>query len=183
MTDRERLVGVGINRVWGGLTGTPYVDDAIRWVIEDHKKREAEKKVEKGTRDSFQVGDRVWSSVNGWGKVISISTYDGERYPVGVKTDAGHIKSYTLNGCELEGQLRCLFFEEIPVPETATIRKKWRAERGTMYWFVNVFGEAELTDECGWDSDTKRWEIGNYFKDKKEAMSSDIYKGYRGGSK
>ena len=49
------------------------------------------------------------------------------------------------------------------------ITKRWRAEKGKTYYFLNSRGEISAIVEEGIPTDTHFFEKGNYFKSKKEA--------------
>lgn len=61
------------------------------------------------------------------------------------------------------------WFEEIKEP------KRWRAEGGGKYWYLDDCGVVLSNEEWGDDTDYFRHSIGNYFKTKAEA---EAYKGY-----
>ena len=46
--------------------------------------------------------------------------------------------------------------------------KPWRAEKGYEYWFVNNYGDPELTTEEHTDFDDHRYLTGNYYQTKEE---------------
>lgn len=62
------------------------------------------------------------------------------------------------------------WFEEIP--ETY---KRWRAEIGQYYWFLNDYGICQSTIEAGANIDKHYYDLGDYFKSKKEARSHKKY--------
>lgn len=80
----------------------------------------------------FEVGDRVFSTSRGWGVVDRIS--NGEVYPVVVKFDRDQLVTYTGDGKQFQSALRTLFFEEIPIPESALVRKH-RHKKGDLVWY------------------------------------------------
>ena len=61
------------------------------------------------------------------------------------------------------------WFEEIKEP------KKWRAEYGKKYWYLDDCGVVLSNEEWGDDTDDFRYRIGNYFKTEAEA---EAYKEY-----
>lgn len=65
----------------------------------------------------FEVGLKVWSLAFGWGKV----TYFDENvdFPVKVEYLNGETAHYSVDGREYKGENRTLFFDEIPIPESA----------------------------------------------------------------
>lgn len=61
------------------------------------------------------------------------------------------------------------WFEEIKEP------KRWRAEGGGKYWYLDDCGVVLSNEEWGDDTDDFRYSIGNYFKTEAEA---EAYKEY-----
>lgn len=61
------------------------------------------------------------------------------------------------------------WFEEIKEP------KRWRAEGGGKYWYLDDCGVVLSNEEWGDDTDDFRYRIGNYFKTEAEA---EAYKEY-----
>ena len=55
------------------------------------------------------------------------------------------------------------WFEEIPE------HKRWRADIGECYWYLDSGGEAYIATERGDDIDDARFSIGNYFMTEEEA--------------
>ena len=125
-------------------------------------------------KDKFEVGDRAWSSVYGWGKIGS--TEKGENYQINFLLDKGGCITHTEDGRQYKDNLRTLFFQEIPIPESALVRPRWRAERKGLYYCVNNIGEIEAEYEEGISYDDDLFNAGNYFKSEEEAKSSRFYK-------
>lgn len=86
----------------------------------------------------FRVGDKVYSTVWGWGEVKRINT--GVSYPVVAEFGDNKI-TYTEDGRQCVGSLRSLFFEEIPIPESALVRK-YQYKKGELVWYKTI-GEAD----------------------------------------
>jgi hypothetical protein len=125
--------------------------------------------------DDFKVGDRVWSLEHGWGKIICIE--HGFDCPIIVGINKDTLVSYTIDGKRGKASLnRSLFFEEMIIPESAYIRPKWRAEKREKYYCVTSDGMIDNCFDCRWETDTKRFEFGNYFKTEQEAKESKFYK-------
>lgn len=79
--------------------------------------------------DDFRVGDRVWDFQFGWGRINEIAV---DAYPVGVYFDERPgIEWFSKDGKyeDHESLHRTLFFEEIPIPESA-IKRPWTPEPG-----------------------------------------------------
>lgn len=61
------------------------------------------------------------------------------------------------------------WFEEIKEP------KRWRAEGGGKYWYLDDCGVVLSNEEWGDDTDDFRYSIGNYFKTEAEAKAYKEY--------
>lgn len=127
----------------------------------------------KNKRSNFEVGDKVWTIDNGWGEVIEMK--DGIAYPVSVEFEKSKV-SYTKDGREFESKNVVLFFEEIPIPESALVRPKWRAEMHEPYYFINSRGDVCRTLDERTTFDCVVYKAGNYFQTRKEAKDSKFYK-------
>ena len=53
--------------------------------------------------------------------------------------------------------------------------KRWRAEKGEYYYFIDTHGGIERYKESNWLRDDSLHRIGNYFKTEEEAKASMIY--------
>lgn len=60
------------------------------------------------------------------------------------------------------------------------IKKKWRAKKYDVYWYVDEFGLIEGETDIGCHSDDMRFEARNYFKTEEDAKTSAIYKAFHG---
>ena len=64
-------------------------------------------------------------------------------------------------------------FEELTMDEKSKRLKKkpkrWRAERGEMFWYVNEIGMIFRVTECSTRSDDYFYNSGNYFQTKEQA--------------
>lgn len=60
------------------------------------------------------------------------------------------------------------------------IKKKWRAEHGERYYFIDTLGDVMSDMDTRYVLDNKKFEIGNYFKTKEDAMNSKLYKAFKG---
>ena len=50
------------------------------------------------------------------------------------------------------------------------IHKRWRADYNKMFYFIESYGEANCINDIRAESDTSKYELGNYFKTKEEAQ-------------
>ena len=59
-----------------------------------------------------------------------------------------------------------------------TPQKSWRAEENKKYFFINTYNSIEETVDCRITTDELRYELGNYFKSKREAkkISAELCK-------
>jgi hypothetical protein len=78
----------------------------------------------------FRVGDIVYDIVYGKGQVVEVSDDEEIEYPVSVLFEDGddgdlygNTETFTNDGCYYIGKKRTLYFEEIPIPESAKRRK------------------------------------------------------------
>lgn len=133
----------------------------------------------KNKRSNFEVGDKVWSLVSGWGKVVAISRFKYTSYPVNVAFDKGknYIEFFTKDGkSHVKDINQTIFFEELEIPESALVKPKWRAKSGCLYFYVDSDGTIERAVEDSNGIDSGRFEQGNYFQTEKEAKESKFYK-------
>lgn len=56
------------------------------------------------------------------------------------------------------------------VNERYGIPKRWRADYNKMFYFIESYGEANCINDIRAESDTSKYELGNYFKTKEEAQ-------------
>ena len=68
-------------------------------------------------------------------------------------------------------ELKALYDEKVKqeVEEVEEKPKRWRAERGEMYWYVNEIGMIFRVTECSTGSDDYFYNSGNYFQTKEQA--------------
>lgn len=67
-------------------------------------------------------------------------------------------------------QIVCLINEKYGIP------KRWRADIGEAYYYIDSCGTIVAKEENGTTTDDKRYEFGNYFKSKKELSEDKIKK-------
>ena len=131
----------------------------------------------------FKVGQRVWDCSRGYGTVNRIIDDEDAEYPVVVlfddKFDNNDTMYFTLDGRQYKRYNRTLFFEEIPIPESALKPKRWRAKKNECYFAVNTWGKIDVACEDNVEVDNQRYKIGNYFRTKEEAEDSIIYKAFQ----
>lgn len=61
-----------------------------------------------------------------------------------------------------------LFLQEFN--EKYGVPKRWRADYNKMFYFIESYGEANCINDIRAESDTSKYELGNYFKTKEEAQ-------------
>lgn len=59
------------------------------------------------------------------------------------------------------------------------IYRRWRAENGEIYYYINDCCSIVRSYECKTDVDDKRYGYGNYFKTAREAELSVLYKAFQ----
>lgn len=124
----------------------------------------------------FKIGQRVWDFSRGYGTVNRIIDDEEEDFPVAVVFNEGNTIYFTIDGRYYKKCNRTLFFEEIPIPESALIPKRWRADKGKEFYYINARGSIVLADDLYDTFFNKLYESGNYFQYIKEAENSDLYK-------
>lgn len=129
----------------------------------------------------FRVGQRVWDFASGWGEVVEAQEQNNSKtdFPIGVQFDKDESKTivrYTSEGKLASVLNRTLFFEEIPIQESALKPKRWRAKKFEHYFVVNTWGKIDVACEDNVEVDNERYKIGNYFQTKEEAEDSNLYK-------
>ena len=68
--------------------------------------------------DGIKIGDKVWSSQFGWGKVRAISK-DTQYFIDVLFADSAVVKDYNIDGKLSNIQLQTLFWNEFKIPEEA----------------------------------------------------------------
>lgn len=58
------------------------------------------------------------------------------------------------------------------------ITYKWRAKKGETFYYIDAFGEIIKTIELDVRSDEQLHRIGNYFKNREDAIKSSIYQSF-----
>lgn len=106
-----------IEQKFNGQVYKTWYSISLGFIKQGDEMKEEKQEVQK--QDEFQVGDIVWSTVYGKGK---ISTIDSDIYCIGVKSDTDEgFSYYTKDGkYDITGP-RCLFFSE-PKIEAAVTR-------------------------------------------------------------
>lgn len=130
-------------------------------------------------KSPFKVGQRVWDFSRGYGTVNRIIDDEEDEYPVVVLFDDSDASYFTIDGRYYKRHNRTLFFEEIPIPESALKSKRWRAVKGCEYFFISTQGSIETTCEDNFKIDNERHKSGNYFRTEEDAESSVIYKAFQ----
>lgn len=97
-----------------------------------------------------KVGDRVWSTIGGWGTVERID--NGGFYPVVAKHDApfpvaNELCSFTISGKAWAYGPQCLFWDEVKiVPPPRPKRKVKKVVEGWVNLFEDTDGRINLTN-------------------------------------
>lgn len=117
----------------------------------------------------FKVGDRVWDCCYGWGVIKPDFKCSNERFPLYVFFESDYKQHYTLDGRTALDCLRTLFFEEIPIPESALKPKRWRAKNRCIFYFISPEQKVIDRTEAYDDHSKALYDTGNYFKTKEEA--------------
>jgi hypothetical protein len=123
-------------------------------------------------KDSFQVGDSVWSLPHSkWGKIVAL---DNTNATVKLDDDI------------LAVPLDLLFFDELVLSKKALQRRKFKPIKGQAYYYL---ADYEILSKSYFETDTdmKRLKFCNFFLSRKDAEKAliqmqktamEIYEGY-----
>lgn len=128
----------------------------------------------------FKVGDKLIDIIRGRiGKVIGINTLNKDN-AIFVDFDEHETAGFTLDGkyYSLDKYPRLLHyrddydysvidFNNLPRRQET---KRWRAEEGEKYYYLDIYFEVHSFLEEYSNTDTKLYKIGNYFQTKEEAQ-------------
>jgi hypothetical protein len=112
---------------------------------------------------------RVYTGVNG-----------SNFYPIEVLDDQDCEQYYTADGkyFNLENA-ECVLFPSKENRDWSTFKiPRWRAERGSHYFYVTSWGEIYKAADIYSGNDDQAWKSGNYFKTVDEAVESKIYNAF-----
>lgn len=126
-------------------------------------------------KDEFKIGDVVYCIIHGKGVVESTTDKNGD-YPILVMFDEGIRKTYTRNGEYCGWFNRTLFFEEIPIPDSACVKPKWRAKFQEAYYYITDIGNVQYCRDGYSREDDSRFLCKNYFQTGEDAKKSKFYK-------
>lgn len=65
-----------------------------------------------------------------------------------------------------------LVYVVISKPPAPPKPKRWRAQNGQRYWYLQGTGKPSIDTERGTAADDERWEIGNYFPTEAKVMNA-----------
>ena len=122
----------------------------------------------------FKVGDKVINIITGRiGEVTYINTLN--KYPLFVKFSDEKRGYFTLNGRDLDADKhpRLLHYRDdynYDIIDFNNLPKRWRAEVGEKYYYLDVYFDVHSFIEEYSNTDTKLYNLGKYFKTKEEAQ-------------
>ena len=133
----------------------------------------------------FRVGDKVYDILLKEVGIVQDIVYSSS-YGLSVKFKSG-VKSYTINGCYIreyknphllhyrdDYDYDVIDFNNLPKKQE---QKRWRAEKGQRYYYIDIFFEVSSFKEGYSNTDTELYNSRNYFQTKKEAQEfADILK-------
>lgn len=112
-----------------------------------------------------KVGDKVWSSVRGYGKIIAVHNENNFEYPLDVVFDDGITRTYTFDGkYKTDYNYPTLFWNEFHIPIDEEDKKpfnlveflkenleptKFEKPTGYTNWTDNIY-LAYMYSECEW---------------------------------
>jgi len=76
----------------------------------------------------------------------------------------------------LEAKLNELKQREIEEAKPKAKPKRWRAVKGSRYYYAGDYGIVSLEIDDRHEFDNNRYKIGNYFRTEEEVKNSNIYK-------
>ena len=125
-------------------------------------------------KDEFKIGDVVYCILHGKG-VVESTDEDGD-YPIAVMFNEKNRKTYTKNGEYYKQCNRTLFFVEVPIPESAYVKPKWRARFQEAYYYITDTGKLQYYRDGYSREDDSRFLCKNYFQTVEDAKKSKFYK-------
>ena len=131
----------------------------------------------------IEIGDRVWSTLYGYGTVVEID--ESANYPILVNFDRDcnviDPVSFSRDGKSWSThEVPSLFFDipEMYKEENYPEKPRWRAKLEGRYYLVTSLGTVNHCQESGNLYDDALFDVGNYFKTEEEAMNSKFYKAF-----
>ena len=105
---------------------------------------------------------------------LATSLVDDKRISVGIRNNVSLLSEIAIYTTEKEIPLSEVF-EKIKkmidlINEKYGIPKRWRADYDKIFYFIESYGEANCISDVRAESDTSKYELGNYFKTKEEAQ-------------
>ena len=84
---------------------------------------------------NLKVGDKVWSSRDGWLRITSIYDIAGIVYPIEATSDGGLRTSFTMEGKEhISDIYPTIFWNEFEIPNEAFVKPNPKLEVDTLVW-------------------------------------------------
>ena len=102
----------------------------------------------------------------GWEDLYELNN---DHIPLVVLFDDGRIRTLQLSLMAHNDKSTPIAWRPIVPPK----EKRWRAEEGGKYWYVDDDGQSEYDTDPRYDVDDARYSIGNYFRSREEAEASN----------
>lgn len=85
------------------------------------------------TFETAEVGDRVWSTIRGWGEITRIENHSN--YPITVKYDSSGFGTFTFGGyLFIDGAMQGLFWDEVVIDAPAKPLPKLEVDTKVVVW-------------------------------------------------
>jgi hypothetical protein len=140
-----------------------------------------EKYPKKENNQVFRVGDEVIDIISSRrGRVTKIDTLNNDSYSIFVKFNDEEVASFTLDGrhYSIDKYPRLLHYRDDydysvidfnNLPKRQEV-KRYRAEVGEKYYYFNTYFEVDSFIEEYHNTDTKLYNLGDYFKTEEQAQ-------------
>jgi hypothetical protein len=140
-----------------------------------------EKYPKKEDNQEFRVGDKVIDIISGRrGKVTYIETLNKDSYSILVDFNNNEVVRFTLDGRYYSSDKHpsllhyrddynydVIDFNNLPKRQEAN---RWRAKVGEKYYYFNTYFEVDFFIEEYHNTDTKLYDLGDYFQTKEQAQ-------------
>ena len=167
--------------------GCNFWDEVIRYKNFDLFFEKYPKQDNQEENQKFKVGDKVIDIITGQIGVVSKINILTNELLVLINTKENIYKAYNLNGKYNDSDkypmllhyrddydYSVIDFNNLPKRQEP---KRWRAEKGQRYYYIDMCFEVSSFMEEYHNTDTKLYNLGNYFQTEKEAQElADILK-------
>lgn len=134
-----------------------------------HIKKINRKILKNGVNDKFYINDNWYhfeiteGETDFFYSVEDINSQEEPKLNINYKNDG--IPNLIVNN-----EVNDLILVILEINEKYGITKRWRADYDEIFYFIEGYGEANCICDVRAESDTSKYELGNYFKTKEEAQ-------------